>query len=205
MPGRRVNPLRAGIHPACRILNLKPGSVIGLWQKGKIPRNEDGSWNLAEIRMAYEKICHPDILADLPPNPYAPKTARASSASGATVDDHGRITIPLEDGAIADPDKLPSYALVKTKREIARLREAELDLAERQRDLMPVEDARKAWGNMIIAIQSRLLLLPAKLAPRVAVMTDPAAIQYAIDRDIRMVMEELSKFDPVASVLEMTA
>ena len=101
-------------------------------------------------------------------------------------------------GAGQEPE-MQSLAEAQRRKEIAIAKSRELDLAEREGKLMDTEDARRAWSSHISSAASRFLLLPAKIAPRVATMTDPVAIQMFIDREIRLIMSELAEYVPNAA------
>ena len=61
---------------------------------------------------------------------------------------------------------------------------AEIELAKEREDLIQVEAVRQVWGELVIAAKSRLLSIPAKLAPVVAVEDAPATCKYLVEEQI---------------------
>jgi len=55
---------------------------------------------------------------------------------------------------------------------------AEIELAKEREDLIQVDAVRQVWGELVIAAKSRLLSIPAKLAPVVAVEDAPATVSF---------------------------
>ena len=80
------------------------------------------------------------------------------------------------------------------KRLIAERTEAlRLDNEERKKNLLPADEVRGAMEAVISTTRSHLLLLPAKLAHRVAALTDPAECQAVVDTEIRAALKALSE------------
>lgn len=85
----------------------------------------------------------------------------------------------------------------------AQLRDlqAAADLKELKRDqlkgvLLDAAEVEKQWGGMVSATRSALLLLPAKLSPRVAVVSDVRECQALIEKEVRAVLSGLSEYQP---------
>lgn len=80
------------------------------------------------------------------------------------------------------------------KKLIAERTEAlRLDNEERKKNLLPADEVRGAMEAIISTTRSHLLLLPAKLAHRVAALTDPAECQAVVDTEIRAALKALSE------------
>ena len=77
-----------------------------------------------------------------------------------------------------------------------KAREAELAYKKRIGELIEVADAETAWGGMISATRGALLLLAAKLAPKVAAISDARECEAVIDKEIRLTLSSLSEYRP---------
>ena len=78
--------------------------------------------------------------------------------------------------------------------ERARKVKAEAELAKEREDLIQVEAVRQVWGELVIAAKSRLLSIPAKLAPVVAVEDAPATCKYLVEEQINEALDELAEW-----------
>lgn len=177
---------------ACaRALGITDVRLYNLHRDGRIPRNEDGSWHLDKVRAActetLDKRQGSKVLNTA--SPYSGKAAPATAASQPP-------DTPLE--VTGDPDDYThpngelNFNKIRTKHELLKLKTTELELSEREGTLVDSERVKHEWGAMVLSVQSRFLLLPAKLAPRLAVITDVREIQAAIDKEVRLALTELS-------------
>lgn len=66
----------------------------------------------------------------------------------------------------------------------ARADGAELTLAERQRELIPLTEVRQVMTRVVAITVSALEALPARMAPEVAPLTEPAACQAKLSEAI---------------------
>jgi hypothetical protein len=71
---------------------------------------------------------------------------------------------------------------------------AEIELAKEREDLIEVDAVRHVWGELVIAAKSRLLSIPAKLAPVVAVEDAPATCKYLVEEQINEALDELAEW-----------
>ena len=71
---------------------------------------------------------------------------------------------------------------------------AEIELAKEREDLIQVDAVRQVWGELVIAAKSRLLSIPAKLAPVVAVEDAPATCKYLVEEQIIEALDELAEW-----------
>lgn len=81
----------------------------------------------------------------------------------------------------------PSERLSETRNSIA-----ELELAERRRELLPRADVINAWQKLLTAIRAKLLALPTKLAAMIAPPGKLAETEQAISAAIDEVLTELA-------------
>lgn len=81
----------------------------------------------------------------------------------------------------------------RARREGALAEMAELELRRRVGSLMPTADVERIVAGMITTARSRLLMLPDKLAPRVAVMSNVIECRQAIQDAVHEALLDLSE------------
>jgi hypothetical protein len=69
---------------------------------------------------------------------------------------------------------------------------AEIDLARQRGETIKVDAAAIVWGEVLSVAKSRLLSVPAKLAPIVAVEDSPAICKALIEEQVFEVLDELA-------------
>lgn len=80
--------------------------------------------------------------------------------------------------------------------ERGRLAKLKADAAEREAmvqagEFLRADDVRKAWLGIVVAIRSRMLLIPSRVAPRI-VTKAPAEAQALLQKEIHAALAELS-------------
>jgi hypothetical protein len=85
----------------------------------------------------------------------------------------------------------------QTRRAVAQAKEAELDLAEREGQLVTVADYETALGRLLDRLMARLRAVPVRMAHH------GPEIEAALDREVEAMIVELSAFDD--DVLEEAA
>ncbi|MEK9918966.1 MAG: hypothetical protein VW496_06200 [Pelagibacteraceae bacterium] len=71
---------------------------------------------------------------------------------------------------------------------------AEIELEQKRNSLVPVSDVIDAWLELIAACKSRMLSMPAKLAPVVAVEDNPAICKRIIEEQTLEALDELARW-----------
>ncbi len=71
---------------------------------------------------------------------------------------------------------------------------AEIDLKEKKGLLIRTEEVARSWAEIIGACRSKLLSMPAKIAPVVAVEDTPAICKQIVEEQIGEALDELSKW-----------
>jgi len=94
--------------------------------------------------------------------------------------------------ADADADGDNSYWAAKSRREKADAEMAELKLAEQRGDMVRSADVRAGQAKRLAALRESLLQLPARLAPVLAVESDPARCHDALQAELRAVLEQMT-------------
>lgn len=87
------------------------------------------------------------------------------------------------------------------QKELTRLRKAqadkaELEVAEYQGQLHRAEDVEAVWTEMLSNFRARMLAMPTKLAPIVALQDDVQEVQAQLKDAIYEALQELSEYDP---------
>jgi phage terminase Nu1 subunit (DNA packaging protein) len=99
--------------------------------------------------------------------------------------------------ALAEVVQTPEGESLSLDAQRARLARAQADLtelraAEFARELVRVADVETEWGRMLGALRSRLLSLPTRVAPDVAVESDPAVCATIVQDVVIEALGELS-------------
>jgi len=81
---------------------------------------------------------------------------------------------------------------------IARRKEVELRLMEAEGHLHHADDVRAVMNDMVARFRARVRAIPAKLAPVLAMETDPAQVQLLLTRETDEALQELSDYDAKA-------
>lgn len=81
--------------------------------------------------------------------------------------------------------------------ERAKREKAELELAHIKGELHHSADVEKVMNDMLGAFRSKLLALPAKLAPLLIAQNTVATIQDMLQNEIYEALNELSDYDPI--------
>jgi phage terminase Nu1 subunit (DNA packaging protein) len=64
--------------------------------------------------------------------------------------------------------------------------------------MLEVEDIRRVWGSIVLAVKSRLLRMPTSLAAACAVASSPAEIERLLAAEVRAALSELAAWTPPA-------
>jgi hypothetical protein len=166
-----------GLRAAAKQLGISHVRLLTLWQEGRIPRNADKSFDLDAVRAAFGASKDPG-------QPGKIKTPQAEPEG-----------VPQ---AIGMPSADAGFYKIRTALHAVKLRASKMDLAEREGELVRASEVLREWERFIAACKNRLLLLPAKLAPRVAGMTNATDCHVLMDREIRDALMELSGYTPAA-------
>jgi len=169
----------------------KLSEVIGLshtalnkhFAKGKFQAEPGGGYDIAKVRAALVRN------ADM----SQPIQAKA------------KIGPPVQSRDSKNPEEFApggsphdAFNRARAAKEIAIAREKRLDLRKREGELLEAEDVERVWTQAYTAFDNRMRLIPDKLAPRVAVLTDVLEIRLLIEKEIEAALEALSKTEDAA-------
>jgi hypothetical protein len=76
-----------------------------------------------------------------------------------------------------------------------------MDEERKRGDLIPADEVKQAWGDMVAAARSKLLAIPSRLAP-VCAMKPPAEIEAEARKLVHEALNELSKSMHAYSIFE---
>lgn len=170
-----------GLRPCARELGISHVRLLALWKEGRVPRNADGSFDLVAVSAAFEKSMDPSQASKIHP-----------VRSEAVTPEISRIGLPQQDDD-------PGFNKIRTALHAVKLKEARLDLAEREQTLVPVEIIKRHVGNLVVSAKMRLLAMGNKLAPQLASETDPVVCQALIDAEVHEALAEISQWRPAAA------
>jgi len=87
-----------------------------------------------------------------------------------------------------------SFDEVRARKIAAEAEMAEIELREKKGQLIPASEVVSSWGEIVGACRSKLLAVPAKIAPVVAVEDNPAVCKQIVEEQIGEALYELAKF-----------
>ncbi len=94
--------------------------------------------------------------------------------------------------ATASDENVASLTAERSRLARAKADAAERDAAVASGELVRADDVRKTWLGIVAAIRSRMLLIPAKIAPRI-VTRAPAEAQALLQSEIHAALSELAE------------
>ena len=196
--GRVLVSLRAyAKHRGCRLSAVQKAIKTGRIQRtpeGLVDVDQaDAAWrrNTDPAKQSAEKLVSPAVSKDaaggrrveieLEPQPHGGALKR-ERATGEDPED--------SDAAV--------YLKARAEKEQTESELKKLELAEKTGELVPAADVEKVWGEMIVTARNRALMLPAELAPRLALESDEVACQQILRDGIYRVLSELAEPQPHA-------
>ena len=97
------------------------------------------------------------------------------------------------------PADLPSRALSQARKEAALAAMAELDLRQREGELVPIEDVETLWFTLGRQVRDAMESIPARILERVLAeegetgRQQQASIRLILEGEIKQALEQLSK------------
>lgn len=156
-------------------IGVSSGRLCQLLKAGKISREPDGAFDVEKVKLSLAQKCDQS------------QSRETSQRSQSPEEESQEI-----DGA----EKKDSYSVfnrARAMKEVAVARQKQLDLKKRQGELVEVAAVEKEWGDIISSARTRLLLLPDKIAPKIAATKDVLECKAIIDHEIREIMRALTE------------
>lgn len=88
------------------------------------------------------------------------------------------------------------YDQARTRKMEADAAIAEIELQKAQKLLVKAEDVEKVWSTILFAVRAKLLAIPSKAAPILALEKDVAIIKDILDNAVGEALTELAGYDP---------
>ncbi|MDD3030621.1 MAG: hypothetical protein PHS57_10180 [Alphaproteobacteria bacterium] len=104
-------------------------------------------------------------------------------------------TNPAQQRSDGDPPQTingPSYAQSRAIREAYNARLAKLEYEEKSGSLVRTDSVKVAWFNVLRVLRDRVLSAPDRLAPIVAVETDPKRVRELMDAELRQILNDVA-------------
>lgn len=132
-----------------------------------------------------------------------PKAGKGVFDLGPTVQAYIRYLHGLANGAIsADTSELNQRLLqAQADEREARASMAKLELAEMEGRLHDAADVKKIMTDVIVALRSRILGLPSKLATQLADLNDPTSVASVLRDGLGDTLTELAGYDAIVEEL----
>jgi phage terminase Nu1 subunit (DNA packaging protein) len=158
------------------ILGLSRARITQLSKRKDFPLRPDGMVNRAEAVQWYTDAGLAQQTVKRGPKP-APAVIPIAAA------------VPVTTPGTAQPE---TFAAAQARKESALADKHQMEAKKMRGELLPAADVKRVWSNHVAAVRNRLLLLPSKIAPAVAVNSDAAQCQELIRIEIYEALTELS-------------
>lgn len=89
-----------------------------------------------------------------------------------------------------------TYDAARTRKMNADAAIAEIELQKAQKLLVKADDVEKVWSTILFAVRAKLLAIPSKAAPVLALENDVAVIKDILDNAVGEALAELAGYDP---------
>src|SRR5512133_3684161 len=93
-------------------------------------------------------------------------------------------------GPVAQPG---SFAQARTAEMVFRARLRKLEFETKTGRFLSADEVKVKWYTVVRQIRDKLLAMPAKLAPQLAALSDPAAIRDLLDAEIIALLKSLQE------------
>ena len=153
-------------------LGVSRQRVNDLAREGKLTRDPDGLWDLDKARAELSRTLdgQQKVKAQLGGVPPAATRARSEAAP------EGAGIPPLAERGSSHE----LFNRARAAKEMAIARERQYTLKKLEGSLLERDDVRRTWTAGLTAFKNRLLLVPDRLAPRLAVLGDILECREAI-------------------------
>ncbi len=154
------------------ILGISVTRVNQLRRKGKIQREPDGRWNLVKVNADLrQNLNKSQAIRSLGQKPQS-ETAQMAAEQGNNGD---------------------SFSEAQRRHEWLKVQKEELTLRIRSMELLERSDVKEEWTRGLSAFRSQLLLVPDKLAPKIAACTDVRECRSMIYEEMCRVLNIFSE------------
>lgn len=211
MTARRINQAQLA-----RLCGVSRPTINKLVAKGVVKLDDDGLVDPETAIAAIAAHADPahaasrDTVASriasgairLTPVPAIPELA---SAAGPAAPSDAPAPLPpgdtLPPAAVADPGaEITSFQLARALREKFAALNERLDYETKRGELIPRDLVERTVFGLARAAQEALRSIPDRIAPMLAAETDQHAVHQMLDRELRIVIQQLAEAQPVPPV-----
>lgn len=173
--------MRVGSTELAKILGISRQRVNELGRLGKITRNADNSWDVETVaRQLGRNLNQQQQAKARVPIPSTSRTRQEEAA--------------LErEPIITGGSSHEIFNRARAAKELAIAKERQLDLKRREGQLLEIADVERTWTAGLTAIKNRLLLVPDRLAARLAACQDVLECREIIHGEVVRVLEVLTE------------
>lgn len=161
------------------VLNVSHTAINKAARAGRIPKLADGSFDLKAVKKVWER------------NADQHQRQRGTAAKRRPVEAGPIVTVASAEGE-AETGKT-DFLEAQRRREWLRVAKEELELDLKRGKLLAAEDVEKEWSSMVASARNRILLMAAKLAPKMAACADVRQCQAMIEKEIKEALKALSE------------
>ena len=135
-------------------------------KKGSITREPDGTFDLEKVRAQWNK------------NADYHQQARSVQQKGER-----------------QPEDTSESSLHEAQRtnEWLKVHQRQLDVQERQGELVRADEVERVWGEIMVNVRNRILMIPGKLAQRLSTLSDVRECHALLDREVKEALTALAQ------------
>jgi hypothetical protein len=178
-----------------RALGLSPASVTKLKGQGMPVDSVEAAqaWREARQNLAQRKPAPPDVIPVKRWQPFdaGPFGGARPESAGVPISVGG---VPVFGGGPPDFSELPDEDrdAARTRREIAEANMAEMMEARQRREQIRVVAVQEQLAKDYATTRDAMLQLSARMAPLLAVESDPAKVQHMLEAEIHQALTALA-------------
>ncbi len=189
-----------GLRACAKVLGISHGRLAALVSEKRVPRNTDGSFDVEAVRAAFERTKDPAQRSRMKGSAGSVPEMQARTNEDAPVVAAPPAVSPVQADTLElvepqEPEELPvdaGYNAVKTQHERVRLQLAEIELAQRHRRLIAVEDVEKQARETAHQVREGMLAIPDRVASLVAAENDAGKVHDILAGEIRKALIAVS-------------
>lgn len=166
-----------GATALAKFLGISRERVYQLTRSGKIARESDGKYSPQAVQLALKRNL--DIRQPSPSRGDKPR----SLVTEASAPDANAVTL----------------AAVQLQHEIARAAKAQMELKRLRGTLLEKSEVQTEWSKLLTTFKNKMLYIPAKLARKLAPISDDRECRALIESEIREALSVLSEYEPDAA------
>lgn len=191
-----------GLRACAKELSISHVRLLALAKEKRVPRNEDGSFDVEAVRAAFERTKDPAQRSRMNQPSTAPIVNASPEPPVPALAEPAKLDLfeepaPVHTSATAEaPDE--GFNAVRTQHERVKLQLAEIELGQRHRRLVPVEDVERQARETGRQVREGMLAIPDRVASLVAAENDAGKVHDILAGEIRKALVAVS--DEIVSI-----